>query len=147
VRRAWAALPLVSTAAATALLLGVQFSVLAPGRPAAVERMASFVAAHRTAGDQLGSLHAFTRNLIFYTGLKQLDLVDIEGARRFLASGGPVLAVLPERDLPAASAGAASPPRVLARVRHLNTANLRLRSLLNPDPAIELETIVLVSNR
>jgi 4-amino-4-deoxy-L-arabinose transferase-like glycosyltransferase len=147
VRRAWGALPLAAAAAATALLLGVQFSVLAPGRPAAVERMAAFVTAHRTAGEPLGSLHAFTRNLIFYTHAAQVDLGDVEGARRFLATGTRVLAVLPERDLPAASAGAPSPPLVLARVRYLNTANLRLRSLVNPDPSVELETVVLVANR
>jgi 4-amino-4-deoxy-L-arabinose transferase len=146
-RGAWPALPLAAAAAATTLLLGLQFSVLAPGKPDAVERMAAFVAAHRTAGEQLGSLHAFTRNLIFYTGLKQLDLVDIAGAARFLAQDGRVLAVLPERDLAAASAGLPAPPRVLARVRHLNTANLRLRSVLNPDPDLELETVVLVTNR
>jgi 4-amino-4-deoxy-L-arabinose transferase-like glycosyltransferase len=147
VRRAWSALPLTAAAAATALLLGVQFSVLAPGRPAAVERMAAFVAAHRTAGEPIGSLHAFTRNLIFYTHAAQVDLGDIEGARRFLATGTRVLVVMPERDLPAASAGAPSPPVVLARVRYLNTANLRLRSLVNPDPSVELETVVLVANR
>jgi len=114
-----------------------------------VERMAAFVTAHRTAGEPLGSLHAFTRNLIFYTGLKQLDLVDTGGAGRFLAQNSRVLVVLPERDLAAAAAAAAAaaPPQVLARVRHLNTANLRLRSVLNPDPAIELETIVLVANK
>ena len=146
-RREWSALPLVMAAAATALLLGLQFSVLAPGRPAAVERMAAFVQAHRSAGEPLGSLHAFTRNLVFYTGLPQLDLVDVEGAKRFLASEGRVLAILPERDLADASEGAATAPRVLARVRHLNTANLRLRSVVDPDPAKELETVVLVANR
>ena len=147
IRRAWTTLPLVTAAAATAFLLGLQFSVLAPGRPAAVERMAAFVQTHRTAGEPLGSLHAFTRNLIFYTGLPQLDLVDLEGAKRFLSSDGRVLAILPERDLAGASAGAATAPRVLARVRHLNTANLRLRSVLDPDPDKELETVVLVANR
>jgi hypothetical protein len=146
-RRAWTAEPLASAAAAMALLLGLQFSVLAPRRPAAVERMAAFVATQRAADEPLGSLHAFTRNLIFYTGLKQLDLVDVPGAARFLATDGRVLALLRERDLPAVSAAATAPPRVLARVRHLNTANLRLRSLLNPDPATELETILLVANR
>jgi hypothetical protein len=121
--------------------------VLAPGRPDAVERMAALVAAHRTGGDQLGSLHAFTRNLIFYTGLKQLDLVDVAGAARFLSQDGRVLVVLLERDLAAVSSGLPAPPRVLARVRHLNTANLRVRSVLNPDPDKELETVVLATNR
>ena len=146
-RRAWAALPLAAAAAAVTLLLGLQFSVLAPGRPDAVERMAASVAAHRTAGQPLGSLHAFTRNLIFYTGLRQLDLVDVPGAARFLAQDGPVLVVLLERDLAAVSSALPTPPRVLARVRHLNTATLRLRSVLDPDPDKELETVVLATNR
>jgi 4-amino-4-deoxy-L-arabinose transferase len=146
-RGAWNALPLVTAAAGTALLLGLQFSVLSPGRPDAVEKMAALVTAHRTANEPVGSLHAFTRNLIFYTGLKQLDLVDVPGTSRFLAQDGRVLVMLPERDLAAASADVAAPPRVLGRVRHLNTANLRLRSVLDPDPDKELETLVLVSNR
>jgi 4-amino-4-deoxy-L-arabinose transferase len=146
-RRAWTALPLTMAAAAAALLVGLQFSVLAPGRPDAVERIASFVTAHRAADEPIGSLHALTRNLIFYTGLPQLDLVDTDGARRFMATDGRVLVVLLERDLAAVASGLPTPPRVLARVRQLNTANLRLRSLINPDPAIELETIVLVANR
>jgi hypothetical protein len=58
-----------------------------------------------------------------------------------------VLVVLLERDLAAVSSGLPMPPRVLARVRYLNTANLRLRSVINPDPAVELETVALVTNR
>jgi 4-amino-4-deoxy-L-arabinose transferase-like glycosyltransferase len=146
-RGAWATLPLVTTAAAVALLLGVQFSVLAPGRPAAVERMAAFVTAHRPNAEALGAYRAFTRNLVFYTRAKQADLFDAAGAAQFLGSPDRVLLVLPERDLPAVAAAAHVEPRTLARVQHLNTANLRLRSLLNPDPATELETILLVTNR
>jgi len=146
-RGAWPALPLAAAAAAATLLLGLQFSVLAPGRPDAVERIAASVAAHRTGGEPLGSLHAFTRNLIFYTGLKQLDLVDVAGAARFLAQDGRVLVVLLERDVAAVSAALPTPLRVLARVRHLNTATLRLRSVLDPNPDKELETVVLAANR
>jgi len=146
-RGAWPALPMAVTASAAALLLGVQFSVFAPGRPAAVERMAAFVAAHRTRGEAVGTYHAFTRNLVFYTRVKQADLLDAAAAAQFLASPDRVLLVLPERDLPGVAAAAPTEPRLLARVRHLNTANLRLRSVLNPDPNVELETVVLVSNR
>ena len=146
-RRSWHTLPTATAAAATALLLGLQFSVLAPGRPDAVEKIAASVLTHRSQNEQIGSLHTMTRNLIFYTGLEQLDLVDYAGARRFLSSGARVFAVLLERDLPTVSFELDAPPVVLARVRHLNTANLRLRSLINPDPAVELETVVLVANR
>jgi 4-amino-4-deoxy-L-arabinose transferase-like glycosyltransferase len=147
VRGAWTSLPLATTAAAIALLLGVQFSVFAPRRPSAVEQMAAFVAAHRPNAEPIGTYRAFTRNLVFYTRTKQVDLFDPAGAAQFLAAQTRVLLVLPERDLTSIAAAAHIEPRTLARVRHLNTANLRLRSLLNPDPAIELETVVLVSNR
>ncbi|HXR43660.1 MAG TPA: glycosyltransferase family 39 protein [Pseudolysinimonas sp.] len=146
-RSAWSALPAVMTAGGAALLVGVQFSVFAPGRPAAVERMAAFVTAHRLDGEAVGTYHAFTRNLVFYTRLRQTDLFDAAGAARFLAAPERVLLVLPERDLPEVAAAAGVEPQRLARVQHLNTAYLRLRSVLNPDPAVELETVVLVSNR
>ena len=146
-RGAWSALPPAVTASAVALLLGVQFSVFGPSRPAAVERMAAFVAAHRASGEAVGTYRAFTRNLVFYTKTKQADLFDTAGAARFLGSPDRVLLVLPERDLAEVAAAAQIEPRRLARVRHLNTANLRLRSVLNPDPDVELETVVLVSNR
>jgi 4-amino-4-deoxy-L-arabinose transferase-like glycosyltransferase len=147
VRSAWSALPAAVTTSGAALLVGLQFSVFAPARPAAVERMAAFVTAHRMDGETVGTYHAFTRNLVFYTRRKQADLLDVAGAARFLASPGRVLLVLPERDLAAVAAATPTEPRFLARVRHLNTANLRLRSVLNPDPNVELETVVLVSNR
>jgi len=35
----------------------------------------------------------------------------------------------------------------LGEVRYLNTANIRLRTLLRPDPTAEIETITLVTNR
>lgn len=146
-RGAWPLLPLAVTAAATALLLGVQFSVFAPGRPAAVERMAAFVAGHRAGGEAVGTYRAFTRNLVFYTRHKQADLFDPAGAAQFLVSPERVLLVLPERDVAEVAAAAQIEPRPLARVRYLNTANLRLRTIINPDPAIELETVVLVANK
>ena len=35
----------------------------------------------------------------------------------------------------------------LGETRYLNTANIRLRTLLTPDPTTEIEAISLVSNR
>ena len=92
--------------------------------------------------------HAFTRNLVFYTGLKQADLRRRRPARRGSSPRRTACSlVLPERDLAAVAAAAPAGRGVLARVRHLNTANLRLRSVLNPDPEVELETVVLVANK
>jgi hypothetical protein len=68
-------------------------------------------------------------------------------AVQFLASTDRVLLVVPEGDLPALAAAARVEPKTLARVEYFNTANLRLRTLLRPDPEAELETVLLVSNR
>jgi hypothetical protein len=45
----------------------------------------------------------------------------------------------------AAASGAAL--TTLGEVRYLNTANIRLRTLLHPDPSTEVEAISLVTNR
>jgi hypothetical protein len=147
VTRTWRWLPVAGALAATALLLGVQFSVFAPGRPAAVERMASLVRMHRGASERIGPYRAFTRNLVFYTRLEQEDLYDAERAAQFLASPDRVLLVVRAQDLPALAAAARVEPRTLARVEYFNTATLRLRTLVSPDPASELETVLLVTNR
>jgi hypothetical protein len=134
---------LSAAAAATALLLGLQFSVLAPGRPDAVERMAALSprTARRRAAGIAARVHAQPHLL---HGLKQLDSWTVAG-RAVSRSDGRVLVVLLERDLGGACHRSSDATRVLARVRHLNTANLRLRSVLNPDPDHELETVVLAN--
>ncbi len=147
VTRTWHWLPVAGTVAAAVLWLGLQFSVFAPGRPEAVERMASLVRTHRSGSERIGPYRAFTRNLVFYTGLKQEDLYDAERASQFLASPDRVLLIVRAQDLPALAAAAHVEPRTLARVEYFNTATLRLRTLVSPDPASELETVLLVTNR
>jgi len=144
---AWRTLPVAGAVAGAVLLLALQFGVFAPGRPAAVERMASLVQMHRSGSERIGPYRAFTRNLVFYTGLPQEDLYDAERAAQFLASPDRVLLVVREQDLPALAAAAHVEPRTLARVEYFNTATMRLRTLVSPDPASELETVLLVTNR
>jgi hypothetical protein len=122
--------------------------VLAPGRPAAVERMVSFIRVNRTDAEPVAAFHAFTRNLVFYLGVRVQDMHDADAdAARFLSSDRRVLLVVPERDLPALAAASGVQPKTLARVQYFNTANLRLRTVMRPDPEVELETVLLVANR
>jgi len=49
--------------------------------------------------------------------------------------------------VPAVAAASGLTLKTLGEVRYLNTANIRLRTLLRPDPTMEIETISLVTNR
>ncbi len=146
VSRRWAMLPAVMAGIAAVLWLSVQFGALAGRRPEAVELMARAVADNRAQGERIGPYRVFVRNLVFYSRLQQEDLFDEAAAIRFLQSPDRVLLVARPSDLTPLEARAGVTTRELARVTYLNTANLRLRSLLTP--AIDLlETVVLVSNR
>jgi 4-amino-4-deoxy-L-arabinose transferase-like glycosyltransferase len=144
---AWRRLPAVGAIAATLLLLAVQFGALAGRRPEAVEEMAMLVRAQRTGNETIGVYGAFARNLGFYTGTARTEIFGPDQARDFLGSPERVLLILRSDDVKAVEAVTGTPVHVLGRVEYWNTANVRLRTLLRPDPAEEIETIALISNR
>ena len=146
-RRAWNSLRLVMPGAAALLLLGVFFGVLSGARPEPVERMATGVAAARTAGEPVGVYGVFVRNLVFYTGTAQVPLYDEEQAITFLRSAERVLLVARARDLPRLERLSGVSVRALDEIRYLDTAALRLDALLWPLPAQDVETVRLVTNR
>jgi len=124
----------------------VWFGALAGNRPEAVEQMASLIASHRSADEPIGVLDVFTRNLVFYTGTPQMQLYGIEQAGMFLQSPNRVLLVLRSTDVPAVAAASGTAPKTIGEIRYVNTANIRVRTLLRPDPT-EIEAISLVTNR
>ena len=80
-------------------------------------------------------------------GPPRMELFDVEQAGHFLHSPERVLLVLRSADLPAVAAASGLTLKTLGEVRYLNTANIRLRTLLRPDPTTEIEMISLVTNR
>jgi 4-amino-4-deoxy-L-arabinose transferase-like glycosyltransferase len=142
-RRGPWALALASGLALPALVLGG----LRGETDDAVLRAAAAVREARRANEPIGVSRVFVRNLIFYTGVKQLDLIDDEQLSTFLRQSGRALVLVPVTDL--ARVEAAGAPRAirLAEFPYLNTAGLRLRSLLWPDPARDLQRVVLVATR
>ena len=145
--RHWHRLPAVMTACAAALLLAVQFGALAGIRPEPVEKMASLVREHRTSGQRVGEYQVFVRNLVFYTRFRQEELFDEALALDFLNSQEPVLLVVSAVELPRLTAISGVTTRTLGQVQYLDTANIRLRTLLNPIPEQDLETVLLITNR
>jgi 4-amino-4-deoxy-L-arabinose transferase-like glycosyltransferase len=139
-------LPALVAAAATLTLLAWWFSVFAAGAEP-VQRMARLVAAARTAGEPIGTHRVFVRNLIFYTGARQTDLVTLGEVADFLRRPERVLVVLRERDLEALEDTASLQPRRLGRLTYFDPASLRLGTLLHPRPRRDLEVVHLISNR
>ena len=139
-------LPVALAAAAVVTTLSLQFSFLSRPGPEPVERMAALV---RVAGSDdvpYGRYRVFVRNLLYYVGRPHVDLFTPDQLRAFLASPEPVLCVLTDTDLERARAEGATAYE-LGRVAYLDVGGLQFRTLLRPDPATDLQTVVLVSNR
>jgi 4-amino-4-deoxy-L-arabinose transferase-like glycosyltransferase len=145
-RSSWRLLPAASTVAGVLVLVSMWFGALAGNRPEAVEEMATLIRAHRTS-EEVGVLEVFTRNIGFYTGAPRTELFDVKQASDFIQSPRRVLLVLRSSDVTAVEMMSLMTLKRLGETRYLNTANIRLRTLLRPDPTTELETISLVSNR
>lgn len=139
-------LPAVVAGAAGVTFLAWWFSIFAAGAEP-VQRMASMVASEGRAGQPVGTHRVFVRNLIFYTGLKQTDLVTLEEVAEFLRRPERVLVVLRERDLEALERTSGLQPRRLGRLTYFDPAGLRLGTLLRPRPRPDLEIVHLISNR
>jgi 4-amino-4-deoxy-L-arabinose transferase-like glycosyltransferase len=145
-RRRWRALPGALVGVSVLLALTLQFTVFGQRRPEPVERMADLVRMHRAA-EPIGVHRAFVRNLVFYTGARQVDLFDDAQVVDFLRSSERVLLVAPTGRLSALEQASGLTLRRLGEVSYVNTANFRLRTLLRPDPSREIERVVLVANR
>jgi hypothetical protein len=134
-------------ASAAALMVAVQFGALAGVRPEPVEDIAALVRMHARAGEGVGTYQVFVRNLVFYTHAKTTDLFDEGRALDFIKAPGRNLLVIRASDLPRLETLTGAATIRLGEVRYLNTANLRLRTLLAPIPEQDIERVLLVANR
>jgi hypothetical protein len=129
------------------VLVGVQFGALSGKRPEAVEQMAALVRQHRTANEPVAIYKVFTRNLGFYSGVKLLEAFEADQAARLARSPERILFVAEADDVKAIEAELGSSLQRLGHVQYVNTANLRLRTLIRPDPSEEVVDVLLVANR
>jgi 4-amino-4-deoxy-L-arabinose transferase-like glycosyltransferase len=139
-------LPITQAAAATAALVALHYSVYTTADLEPVQRMARIFAENRQANEPSGTYHAFVRNLVFYTGVKQTDLIDEAEAVAFFTQSQRVLCVAPEQLIRSLQQKYNLPLHRLGTVLYFNPAGLRLRTLLSPQPERDLETVWLVTN-
>jgi 4-amino-4-deoxy-L-arabinose transferase-like glycosyltransferase len=147
IARAWTRLPMVMAVSAATLLLTLQFGAFAGKRPEAVEDIAAMISANRHGAESVGEYEAFVRSLVFYTRFTHVQIFDDAGALAFLASSERVFLVVHRADLDRLKTMTDLPLNTLGAVTYLNTASVRLGTLLSPLPDQDLETVVVVSNR
>jgi 4-amino-4-deoxy-L-arabinose transferase-like glycosyltransferase len=143
----WRNAPLVIALAAAITLPAVQYGALSSGGDDTVRQMAQLVQQHRQAGEPVGTLGVFVRNLVFYSGIKTIDVIGDEQARNFLAQADRALLVAPAEQIDRLEREHGVKVQRLAELLYFNEAGVRVRTLLNPDRERDLTRVVLVSNR
>ena len=108
--------------------------------------MAALVGQHRTNGQTIGTYRVFVRNLIFYTGVKQTDLPSEQHVVEFLRAPTAVLCVIGADELERIAAAARPQDAGPRRGALLQRSAVKLRTLLEPDQARDLERVLLVTN-
>lgn len=139
-------LPPTLAVASTAAILSVQFGVVTPESRDPVVEMARQVGVQRTLGQGIGTYGLFTRNLVFYTHVRQEDLYSPERLAAWLDAPDPVLCVMSEHDV-LRLAGEGRNLRTLATLRFFDPSTVRPWMLLEPDLDKVLKAAVLVSTK
>jgi hypothetical protein len=139
-------LPAAIAASAAATLVTLQFTFYSGGGLEPVQQMAREIQQLRR-DEPSGTYRVFVRNLVFYTGVKQTDLVDEAEALEFLRQPQRVFVVMPLKALEALEQNHGLQLHRLRSIVYFNPSAVRLRTLLKPNPEQSLDTVVLVTNR
>ena len=143
----WRAAPVVLALAGAVTLPAIQYGALSSGGDDTVQQMARLVIQHRTGHEPVGTYGVFVRNLVFYSGVKTLDIIDDEQAANFLKQQDRALMVAPAEWIDRLEREHRVRVHRIAELRYFNEAGIRVRTLLWPDPSRDLTRAVLVANR
>ena len=143
-RPSW--VPGALAASAIVVTLATHLVALSSPGPAPVERVSALLATERSRGQSYGRYAVLDRNLIFYTRAPFIELPIERAMRDYLGQPDRVLCVLPWEEMTRLRATGVN-IRSLGEVRYLNTGDLTLGVLLDPDPARYVRRVAVVTNR
>jgi hypothetical protein len=141
--RWWRLAPLCLALASSIAFAVLPYGVLAKPRDSAVWHMAQAVKANQRAGAPVGTYHMFVRNLIFYTGIKQADLINDEHVQGFAVQFPGALIALSEPDLERLERVGGLRFERLSTRRYFDEGQFKVSTLIAPDPREDLEVVVL----
>jgi 4-amino-4-deoxy-L-arabinose transferase-like glycosyltransferase len=140
---AWRAAPGFLAVAGAVTFALLPWGVLSAPRDSAVWRMAEIVRSANPDGRPVGTYGVFVRNLIFHTGLKQSDLINDDHVVSFARQNPSALVVLPMQDLVRLERERGLLFERLAQLRYFDEGQIKVGTLLRPDTAADLQTVVL----
>jgi 4-amino-4-deoxy-L-arabinose transferase-like glycosyltransferase len=141
---AWRSAPGLLAFATAVSFAVLPYGVLAAAEHSTVVQMAERVKQARTSDDiAIGTYRIFVRNLVFYSGLPHTDIIHDEHLHAWLARHPRALLVMSKDDAIRLSAAGLT-MQVLGELPYFNEGGIKVRMLLWPDPATDLETAVLV---
>jgi 4-amino-4-deoxy-L-arabinose transferase-like glycosyltransferase len=140
---AWRLAPGVLALAAGVTFAVLPYGVLSAPRDSSVARMAELVKTSNAQQGPVGTYGALVRNLIFYTGMRHIDVVNDDHLAQFVAASPSALLLLPRTDLERLEAAGRYRFERLGELRYFDEGQIKVRTLLAPNPAEDLRTIVL----
>jgi len=143
----WRSAPVVIALAAAVTLPAVQYGALSSGGDDTVRQMAKLVQQNRQADGEVGTIGVFVRNLVFYSGIKTVDLIGDDQIKNFLTQPNKALLIAPAAEIDRLEREHGVQLPRLAELRYFNEAGVRARTLLAPDPERDLTRVLLVANR
>ena len=139
---AWRSGPGLLAVAAVVTFAALPYAALSAPADATVVKMAQHVK-NAYQGEAIGTYKVFVRNLVFYTGLKHTDIVHDQHLSDWLVNNPRALLVMTAGEADRLAAGGVVMER-LAELPYFNDGVIKVRTLLWPDAAADLEAVVLV---
>ena len=140
---AWRAAPALLAFAAAVTFAVLPWGVLSAPRDSAAFQMARLVKEANADGRPVGTYGVLVRNLVFYSGLKQTDLINDDHLVAFASQHPKALVVLSREDFERFARERGMQLQPLAQVRYFDEGQIKVGTLLQPDVEKDLQTVVL----
>ncbi len=129
---------------ATAIAFAVlPYGTISDADDSTVVQIADQIRKVRAEGEAIGTYKVFVRNLVFYTHQRHTDIIHDEHLKTWLGEHPRALVVMTAADADRLGQAGLKMQR-LSAMPYFNEGGVRVRMLLWPDPATDLETVVLV---
>jgi 4-amino-4-deoxy-L-arabinose transferase-like glycosyltransferase len=141
---AWRGAPAVLALASAVMFAVLPYGVLSSSSDSTVRRLAGMVRSANRDPQVVGTYRVFVRNLVFYSGLKQADLINDDHLQAFASQNPNALVVLPVGDLERLEQQRGLKFERLGEIRYFDEGQIKVGTLLQPNLATDLKTVALV---